>query len=97
FPTKHAIGLASETGIELLIHIGIDTVKLNGNGFTSFVNNGDTVKEGDLLIEFDIEMIQSLGYDITTIVVIANSENYQKVDTYSEQIAHVRQPLLSLA
>ncbi len=49
------------------------------------------------MIEFDIEMIQSLGYDITTIVVIANSENYQKVDTYSEQIAHVRQPLLSLA
>lgn len=73
FETKHAVSIKSEQGIEILIHIGLDTVKLKGEAFTTYVKVGDKVKAGDLLIEFDIEKIKSSGYDITTPIVICNT------------------------
>lgn len=70
FPTKHAIGLVSDSGLELLIHIGLDTVKLNGEGFTLHVEEGQEVKQGDLLINFDLDYIRNHAKsDITPIFV----------------------------
>lgn len=79
FKTNHAIGLKDENGVELLIHIGIDTVKLEGKYFESHIKQGDVVKAGDLLIEFDKEAIKNAGYDITTAVIVTNTANYMDV------------------
>lgn len=76
FKTKHAIGLKSVTGIEVLIHIGMDTVKLEGKHFTSKINQGDHVKKGDLLIEFDIDAIKAAGYSLLTPVLVTNPNNF---------------------
>lgn len=79
FNTKHAIGLLSEEGAEILIHIGLDTVRLDGKHFKSHVKGGDTVKKGDLLVEFDKDAIKAEGYDIITPIIITNSDNYVDV------------------
>lgn len=79
FKTNHAIGLKDKNGAELLIHIGIDTVKLEGKYFKSHIKQGDVVKAGDLLIEFDKEAIKNAGYDITTAVIITNTADYMDV------------------
>ena len=79
FQTRHAIGLLSNSGIEVLIHIGIDTVKLNGQHFTTHVKVGDKIKPGDLLIEFDRQAILDAGYDLATPVIISNSDEYTAV------------------
>ena len=76
YDTKHAIGLVSEDGIELLIHIGINTVELNGKYFEAKAENGQKVKKGDLLLEFDIDDIQKAGYSIVTPVIVNNSADY---------------------
>lgn len=77
FPTKHAIGLISDEGVELLIHIGMDTVNLNGQGFTAHVKQGDRVSVGDALISFDIEAIKAAGYPVDTPVIITNQNDFQ--------------------
>lgn len=79
FPTGHAIGLRHADGAELLIHIGIDTVKLAGQHFSLKVTSGQEVTAGDLLVEFDLEAIAAAGYDLTTPVVITNSDLYPAV------------------
>lgn len=76
FETKHAIALTSDTGVELLIHVGLDTVQLKGEGFAAHVKIGDHVSAGDLLLEADLEGIKSKGYDIITPVIICNSGKY---------------------
>lgn len=81
FKTGHALGLLSKNGIELLIHVGIDTVKLNGLYFTPQVKQGDTFKAGDLLLTFDLEKIIEAGYDLTTPIIISNSDDYASVET----------------
>lgn len=78
--TNHAITLCSVDGAEILIHLGIDTVNLKGKYFTPLVSDGDVVKMGDPLIEFDRLGIESAGYDVTTIVVVTNSEKYERPD-----------------
>ncbi|MFS2225726.1 PTS beta-glucoside transporter subunit IIABC [Pantoea sp. B65] len=85
FRSKHAIGLAADNGAEVLIHIGIDTVKLEGQYFTAHVKQDDRVSIGDLLIEFDIPAITAAGYDLTTPVIISNSEDYIDVLAASQQ------------
>lgn len=79
FDTKHAIGLLSHDGVELLIHVGLDTVNLKGRYFTAHVEAGDQVKKGDLLLEFDEAGISQEGYDTTTPVVVANADEFGKI------------------
>lgn len=80
FDTNHAISLVTDGGAELLIHIGIDTVRLNGKYFKAMVNKGDRVKTGQPLIEFNIEKIKEEGYDVTTSIVVTNHTNYSKIE-----------------
>jgi len=72
FPTKHAIGLKAANGVEVLIHIGIDTVKMQGQGFSSFVNPGDKVKIGDRLLAFDLSLVEERAKSVITPIVITN-------------------------
>ena len=84
FDTKHAVGLSTESGMELLIHIGINTVELNGKYFTSHVKNGDHIKKGQLLVSFDMEKVKAAGYDVTTPLIVTNSDDYKDVKILSE-------------
>ena len=77
FPTKHAIGILSDEGVEILMHIGMDTVNLEGKCFEGYVSQGDKVKVGDKLISFDIDMIKKAGYVTETPVIITNSDKYE--------------------
>jgi PTS system beta-glucosides-specific IIC component len=79
YPTLHAMGLQLQNGVEILIHIGMDTVQMNGNGFTKHVNEGDTVKKGTKLVSFDIDKIKAEGHDTTVCVVISNTDDYRDV------------------
>lgn len=80
FDTKHAINIISENGAEILLHVGIDTVKLNGKHFESFVKDGQRVKKGDLLLTFDREKILEEGYPVTIPVIICNSDEYKAIE-----------------
>lgn len=77
FPSKHAIGITDEHGIDLLIHVGLDTVNLNGQFFETHVTQGEQIKAGQLLLDFDVEAIKAAGYDTQTQIVITNSDSYQ--------------------
>lgn len=79
FPTRHAIGLKSDNGVEVLIHIGLDTVELKGKPFTQHVKKGDHVKKGQLLLEADLKAIKDAGYDTTTPVIVTNTKDYVDV------------------
>ncbi len=79
FKTKHAIGLKSEDGAEILIHIGMDTVQLDGKYFTAHVKDGDKVKVGDTLVEFDMDAIKKEGYELVTPVIITNTMDYLEI------------------
>ncbi|MCO6557357.1 MAG: PTS glucose transporter subunit IIA [Gilliamella sp.] len=85
FRTKHAIGFQTESGAEILIHIGIDTVKLDGQHFEAHVETGSKVKKGDLLVSFDIEAIKQAGFEVTTPIIITNSDSYQDIQCIFEQ------------
>ena len=79
FPTKHAIGLQSNDGVELLIHVGLNTVDLNGKFFEAHVKQGDKIKQGQTLLTFDLENIREAGYVTQTPVVVTNTGNYSDV------------------
>mgnify|MGYP004584417413 CR=1 FL=1 len=79
FDTKHAIGIKSNDGAEILIHVGIDTVNLKGKHFNAKVKAGDSIKKGDLLLEFDINAIKKAGYDVITPVIITNTGDYSDI------------------
>lgn len=81
FPTKHAVGLKTKSGLEILIHIGMETVALNGEGFEGFVQQGDRVKAGDKLVSFDLEQIRERAESIISPVVITN---FDAVDTLTK-------------
>lgn len=80
FETGHAIGLSSDSGVELIIHVGLDTVNLKGKYFNKKVSQGDFVKQGQVLIEFDVEALKKEGYDITTPVIVNNNENVEMME-----------------
>lgn len=93
FNTHHAIGLTSVDGVEMLIHIGLETVKLEGKYFTPHVKQGDTVKKGDLLIEFDIAKIKEEGYSLETPIVISNTDAFDDVMTEKSTNIHMYENL----
>ncbi len=74
FPTKHAIGIRAKNGAEILIHIGLETVSLNGEGFETFVKEGDKVKVGDKLVSFDLDIIKSKAKSTITPIIITNTD-----------------------
>lgn len=80
FPTKHAIGLQSKDGLEVLIHVGVDTVQMNGEGFEAFVKQDDVIHAGDKLITFDRAKIKDANHPDTVIVVLTNSANFEKIE-----------------
>ncbi|OON41099.1 PTS beta-glucoside transporter subunit IIABC [Izhakiella australiensis] len=96
FKTKHAIGLQSDDDVELLIHVGIDTVKLDGQHFTAHVQPGDRVQAGDLLVEFDIPAIRAAGYDLSTPIVISNHEDFSAVTSASAGHIDAGQLMISI-
>ncbi|MCI8888313.1 MAG: PTS transporter subunit EIIC [Hungatella sp.] len=95
FPGSHAIGITSDTGIELIVHIGIDTVKLEGKGFESHVKNGDKVEKGQLLVKFDQEEIRR-QYDITTMVIVTNTNQFLDIVPVKTGEVEVGEDLLAV-
>lgn len=79
FATRHAIGLKADHGVEILIHVGINTVELGGKFYTSHVKEGDRVRIGQVMLTFDMEKIKEAGYDLTTPMIITNSDDYQEI------------------
>ncbi len=79
FTTRHAIGLKADNGAEILIHVGINTVELGGKFYTSHVTEGDRVRTGQVMLTFDMEKIKEAGYDVTTPMIVTNSDDYQEI------------------
>lgn len=96
FPTGHAIGLKSSIGAEILIHIGIDTVQLEGEGFEVLVKNGEKIDIGSPLVKVDFELINRKGYDITTPVVITNTKDYRNIKVLKEGLVSTGDSILKL-
>ena len=96
FRTGHAVGLTSDDGAEVLIHVGLDTVKLDGQFFFPRVSNDQPVRVGDLLLEFDLEAIKAAGYDLTTPVLVSNSDDYIDVLILSDGAVSAGAPLLTI-
>lgn len=96
FPTGHAVGIVSDNGVETLIHVGMDTVNLNGKGFTPIVSQGSHVKKGDLLLEFDMDVIKNAGYKITTPVLITNTDDYSEVRQTADGAVHAGESIITI-
>lgn len=96
FPTNHAIGITSDNGAELLIHIGMNTVDLKGKHFTPIAKAGDRLQAGDLIMEFDIEGIKKAGYDLTTPIVVTNSDLYSDVVSTDQKTVDFGDNLMTL-
>lgn len=86
FDTKHALGLVSENGVEVLIHVGLETVNLEGKPFKAHVNSGDAIKKGQLLLEFDIDAIKAAGCKIETPVLVTNADNFDSIKVENNKI-----------
>lgn len=97
FPTKHAIGLVSDTGVEVLIHIGIDTVQLEGKYFEALVQEGDKVQAGQELINFDMAAIETAGFSTQVMVIITNSSDYSSISTLATGKVAKETRLISLS
>ena len=95
--TLHAVNMTSEKGAEILIHVGIDTVELNGKYFKSYIKTGDLVKRGDLLLEFDVEKIAAAGYNMIVPVIICNSDDYSEVEKILDKEIKVGETLMKLS
>ncbi|MFC0523568.1 PTS glucose transporter subunit IIA [Pontibacillus salicampi] len=81
FPTKHAVGIETDSGLEILVHIGLETVSMNGEGFEGHVSQGDKVSAGDKLITFDVDLVKEKAKSTVTPVIITNSDSVESMDT----------------
>lgn len=97
FDTCHAVNMRSDQGAELLLHVGIDTVKLGGKYFTAHVQDGQQVKTGDLLLSFDADKIRQAGYQLTTPLIVCNSEDYSKMEPLAYGIIRAGAAFLRLS
>ena len=84
--TKHAVGIENEDGIEVLIHVGLDTVSLNGEGFKASINQGDHVKKGEAILQIDHKLMKEKGMDLTTPMIITNTDQYHLAPTYNDSV-----------
>lgn len=96
FPSLHAIGITSDAGIELLIHIGINTVQLNGEGFTAHIKQGDQIKQGQLLVEFDMNKIKEAGYSLETPVLVTNYADLKEVKNTNASSVQLQETLIEV-
>lgn len=96
FNTHHAISLVTEEGVQLLLHIGINTVELDGRHFKAQVQTGQKVKRGDLLISFDLETVKAAGYLCTTPMIVCNTDDYQRITPMANGRVKAGAPLLEL-
>ena len=96
FDTGHAVCIATKGGGELLIHVGVDTVKLEGKGFTKKVSDGDKIHAGDVLIEADLDTIKAAGYPATTMVILTNADQYSEVKKAEPKTADTRTAVMTL-
>lgn len=96
FPTKHAIGLVSETGVEVLIHVGLNTVELNGKYFEAFVEADEAVKKGQPILTFDLEKIRAAGYVTQVPIVVTNTPQYSSIETISVGQTDCNQDILAV-
>ena len=96
FPSLHAIGITSDAGVELLIHIGINTVQLNGEGFTAHIKQGVQIKQGQLLVEFDMNKIKEAGYSLETPVLVTNYADLKEVKNTSASSVQLQETLIEV-
>lgn len=94
FDTLHAVSMTTDFGAEILIHIGLDTVKMKGEGFTGHVKAGDHVKKGDLLLEVDLEKVKAAGYDTITPVIVCNTPDYSSVESVGKDAVNAGDDLI---
>lgn len=94
FPTKHALGLKSDSGVELLIHVGLETVNLNGKHFTAHAKEGQRMKTGDLLLEADLRAIKAEGYDIITPLIVTNSDDFSEISVLTQGQVKAMAPVM---
>ncbi|TCN27474.1 beta-glucoside-specific PTS transporter subunit IIABC [Mesobacillus foraminis] len=97
FATKHAIGIKTDNGAEVLIHVGIDTVQLDGKHFTSHIEQDATVKAGELLVEFDIEAIKEAGYEVVTPIIVTNTPDYTDITALKKDHVDRNEKLLAIS
>ncbi len=96
FPTKHALGIETKTGKELLLHVGIDTVNLKGEGFTAHTADGQTISAGDLLLEADVQAIQAKGYHTEAILCVCEPKESQVTCTELENVTAKQDVILTI-
>ncbi|MDL2324158.1 PTS glucose transporter subunit IIA [Ruminococcaceae bacterium OttesenSCG-928-A16] len=96
FDTGHAVSLLADDGIELLVHVGLDTIKLKGKHYTVHAKNGDRVKAGDLLMSFDTEGIAADGYNTVTPVLVCNPDDFEHFEMETGQTVQELQPIMRL-
>lgn len=95
--TKHAVGIRSKDGMELLVHVGMDTVEMNGKGFTTYVKEGDFVERGQKLMKFSLNEIKAAGYPSTTAVILCNADDVGNPANVAEDSAQVGDVLMTVS
>lgn len=96
FNTLHAVSVVPDYGAEILIHVGIDTVNMKGEGFTAHVSVDDEVKKGDLLLTVDLDQVKAAGYDTATMMVVCNTANYASVEADAPKDAAAGDDVLTI-
>lgn len=96
FDTKHAFSMTTPEGVELLVHIGLDTVALKGEHFKAYKASGDTVKKGELVISVDLDAVKKAGYDVITPMVVCNTGDYASVEAISGQNVSAQDTVISI-
>lgn len=96
FETKHAVSITADNGAEIIVHVGLDTVNLKGEHYTAYKKQGDKVKAGELLLEFDMEAIKAAGYDVITPVIICNTPDYPNMVCHTGADVKELDPIIEL-
>lgn len=96
FDTLHAVSMTTDDGVEILIHVGLDTVMLKGEGYTSHVTTGDKVKRGDLLLTADLDAIKAGGYDVITPLIVCNTDDYAEVEGVGSSEVEIGDDLVAI-